>query len=634
MQDSATVAAADIARLAGVGRAAVSNWRRRFDDFPAPVGGTSSSPLFSLGEIEEWLRRQGKLSAVPADERAWQQLRATVDDLYLGQALGEIGEFLVFVGASGTKWRRLAKKTDTEIIEGVFPGVSTVRVEIPILRAIADLAEEQGTQPIFDFLYQRYLEAHSRRIDVVAPEVAELMVALPSADNGTVLDPTCGLGTLLLTAAGVGATRLLGQEQDEAAARVAAARLRLHGHDATIQTGDALRDDRFGSAQADAVVCIPPFGERSWGYEELASDIRWQYGLPPRGEPELPWVQHGLFHLRPGRYMAVLMPQSAADRRSGRRIRAQLLRTGAIRSVITLPAGTAPGSQTAPHLWILRRPEPGDPTPTHVLMVDASHIPLIELPSMVLERWKAFQREPVAGAVPLIELLDEDVDLTPARYVAERREKAEAFPLVLERLHTSLADLLRAVESLRELAPLQRNLPMTTIAEQVRAGAITVVQAPKTQQQPGKIPVLTLEDVVRGGDPSGRMAATSDMVTVEPGDVVVSSGGRSMVARVAKMGGMALGPGLQLLRMDRERIDPTCLSGFLKLSGAQVRGQSGTSRSDIRRVEIPRVPLQEQRRLGAAFRRLETLEKQLETASEQGESLVSLCRAEVFELTE
>src|SRR5690554_909616 len=49
------VTAADIARLAGVTRAAVSNWRRRHDDFPSPVGGTSSSPLFALDQVREWL---------------------------------------------------------------------------------------------------------------------------------------------------------------------------------------------------------------------------------------------------------------------------------------------------------------------------------------------------------------------------------------------------------------------------------------------------------------------------------------------------------------------------------------------------------------------------------------------------
>lgn len=66
MQGNQTeVTAADIARLAGVGRAAVSNWRRRHADFPKPVGGTETSPAFALSEVEEWLRDQGKLAEVP-----------------------------------------------------------------------------------------------------------------------------------------------------------------------------------------------------------------------------------------------------------------------------------------------------------------------------------------------------------------------------------------------------------------------------------------------------------------------------------------------------------------------------------------------------------------------------------------
>ena len=75
MQDNATeVTAAGIARLAGVGRAAVSNWRRRHADFPKPVGGTETSPSFALAEVEAWLRHQGKLAEVPLRERVWQQL--------------------------------------------------------------------------------------------------------------------------------------------------------------------------------------------------------------------------------------------------------------------------------------------------------------------------------------------------------------------------------------------------------------------------------------------------------------------------------------------------------------------------------------------------------------------------------
>lgn len=54
------VTSSEIAQLAEVGRAAVSNWRRRYPDFPKPVGGTSASPLFPLALVERWLLETGK----------------------------------------------------------------------------------------------------------------------------------------------------------------------------------------------------------------------------------------------------------------------------------------------------------------------------------------------------------------------------------------------------------------------------------------------------------------------------------------------------------------------------------------------------------------------------------------------
>lgn len=56
------VTAADIARIAGVGRAAVSNWRRRHPDFPAPVGGPTNSPTFALSDVEAWLSANGRIA--------------------------------------------------------------------------------------------------------------------------------------------------------------------------------------------------------------------------------------------------------------------------------------------------------------------------------------------------------------------------------------------------------------------------------------------------------------------------------------------------------------------------------------------------------------------------------------------
>ena len=98
MNPDATVSAADIARLVDVGRAAVSNWRRRFDDFPQPVGGSAASPLFSLTEVESWLRNNGKAFELSTAERTWQALRSSVDDLRLGDEVARAGLFLASGG--------------------------------------------------------------------------------------------------------------------------------------------------------------------------------------------------------------------------------------------------------------------------------------------------------------------------------------------------------------------------------------------------------------------------------------------------------------------------------------------------------------------------------------------------------
>ncbi|MFE6713856.1 hypothetical protein [Streptomyces sp. NPDC057695] len=60
-----TVFLAEAARMAGVGRAAVVNWRRRHDDFPAPAAGTDVHPRFDRSAVAAWLLAHDKI-AVPA----------------------------------------------------------------------------------------------------------------------------------------------------------------------------------------------------------------------------------------------------------------------------------------------------------------------------------------------------------------------------------------------------------------------------------------------------------------------------------------------------------------------------------------------------------------------------------------
>ncbi|WP_182901099.1 N-6 DNA methylase [Microbispora sp. H10830] len=651
----ATVNAGDIARLADVGRAAVSNWRRRYEDFPQPVGGTASSPLFSLPEVEAWLRRNGKSFEVSQGDRVWQRLRASADDLRLGEVLGEVGAFLLYTLRDPDGWKRLSAAPDFAVR---LPGaVAETTADLPpragdatpvepgLLRLVAGMAERNGVAGTFEFLCERYAEAHSRRLALTRPDVAALMTRLACTEARTVLDPACGMGTLLLDAAGAGGAgdevRLLGQDANETVALLAALRLLLRGRDARVLPGDALRHDAFppdrpmdglGDALADAVVCDPPFNERAWGHEDLIGDPRWQYGMPPRGEPELAWVQHCLAHVRPGGLAAVLMPGAAASRRPGRRIRANLLRTGALRAVFTL----APGG---PDLWLLRRPEPGERQPGAILVADAG-----DDPASVEAVWRAHLAKselPRGGrTVRIIDILDDEVDVSPARHLSPRVD-TRGFPAARERFLEAVAALAGDVPDLEVLTggAAGWDASWATVAEMARSGLVTIRHStlralpadasegeaseggvPEGEVPEGGVPVLTADDVAAGTAPSRRIPRTPGLVAVRPGDVVASA----VTARMVAGEGAVLGPHLSLFRVDPDKVDPEFLAGFLRYAAGGGRPHLGSSRVEARRARVPQLPLAVQRTYGTAFRRLLALEDGLREAAAAGEALARL----------
>lgn len=604
MSNDPTVNAGDIARLAGVGRAAVSNWRRRHDDFPQPVGGTANQPLFLLRQVEAWLRRYGKSYQLSPADRVWQRLKAA-GDLRLGELVAEAGTLL---------------STGTSALEPAIAGL------------VLELAAGEGAAAAYDAICARYFEAHSRQLAVTRDEVAELMVRLAAPDGGTVLDPACGVGTLLLASdrspgsghartvdhssgsghpgggergndggaeTQSGVVRMLGQELSGTSARIAAARLHLRGAAAEVVAGDSMRHDGFTGRRVDAVVCDPPFNERAWGHEELTGDPRWEYGLPPRGESELAWVQHCLTHVRPGGLVAILMPPAAASRRAGRRIRANLLRTGALRGVVAL---------TGSDLWLLRRPRPGERPPSDVLILDAT----ADL-SVVEPTWRAYLDDRADHTVRIIDLLADEVDMTPARH-QRHEDLGRAFTEARDRFlgASALPPDLKVLDQ-----PLDR--PVTTVGDLIKEGLVTPLQAPpKMAASGGDLPVLTADDVAHGTPPSGRTSPAQGLVQVQPGDVVASYSS----VRVVAESGAVLGPHLTLYRVDARRLDADFLAGFLR--GAGGRATTGSSRFDARRTRLPRLPLKEQRAYGEAFRQLVTMEDALREATALGQQLIRL----------
>ena len=604
MSDETLVSAADIARLADVGRSAVSNWRRRYAGFPRPAGGTPAVPLFALDEVEAWLRDQGKLLEVPLAERAWQELRARAgDDLRLAATLANAGELLA---------------------QGQAPSA-----------ALTELVAALGPPDAFDVLFGRLQEVQARGSSAAHAEIAELIAAL-AGPAGTVLDPACGTGEILLAARDTGARRLFGQDPEADSARLAAIRLRLgtgdaHPGEVTIRAEDGLLRDAFPGVLADAVLSNLAVHRRSGMPEADPSDPRWVFGVPPRLEPELAWAQHMIAHLSPGGLAVALLPAATAARRPGRRIRAQLLRKGALRAVIALSA--------AHHLWLLRRPAADGPG--SVLMMATSD------PRAVIATWRRFAADPgveepgVSRAVPVIDLLDDEVDLTPGRHISApaAEHTAEQFSQVTEQL-TALFGVLGPLTPELRAAGQPRETAVVTVAELARLGHLEIHHAPvRGDLGTGPDAVLTAEDVIEGRPPSGRGLRDPRWVTVHGGDIVVATVGGRFAARVWDAGEAILGPALTLVRVDPARLDPHFVAGTLGSSGnARVSmAQTGSTnspgsrssrgsmgRADVLRAQIPMLPLAEQRGYGDAFRRVAHLQVAVRSADSMAAELAQL----------
>ncbi|QMU79076.1 N-6 DNA methylase [Streptacidiphilus sp. PB12-B1b] len=529
-----TATAAEIARLAGVTRAAVSNWRRRRPDFPVPVGGTAASPLYSLAEVQRWLDGQREGREVNSEVRLWQALRGAFG-AQMVEALAAVGEHLLGRGAE---------------------------LRDPAVReALEKLLAERTPAEVMGGLIARLLESSARAAldGSSTPQLARAVGELAGETTGVVFDPACGIGSLLMAIGGDEVRSRLGQDMQADAVRLAQARASLlvgTGGTASprLAAGDSLRADAFPDLRVDLVVCEPPTAVADWGREQLLVDPRWEAGVPSRGESELAWLQHCYYHTAPGGRAVVVLPASVAHRRSGRRIRAELVRRGCVTSVVALPPGLAASHALPLHVWILGRPAAPGKGATTVRMVDLSA-------SSSDGPWQPKPHQ--EAEVPLIDLLDDDVDLTPSRYVREPEPDYVAAYVALRGeldLHLRrLRDLLPELSARPGAFDLDEGAPMA-VSDLLAAGLVTL-----------------------DGE---ELASASDQL--DPDFV------RGFVASPANT--------------------------------RRGTSSSGTFRADLRSARLPRMDLEAQQRYGNAFRALGAFQRELAELAKMGDRAARLAR--------
>ena len=293
----------DIARLAGLrSPAAVSNWRRRpGHDFPRPVAGTSSRPLFDAEEVVAWLKAHNPARYSQLDVRGSDQwLLSAFDELALilgaegatalclstlaAMRLASLIDRPMAVSSGGSALTDLAAQLDECVDLGAPAQLSTLLLPLlegpqavwtdldRTIRALVDNAARATSADLAalgDLIVSRgvreYAKAGGKGGSVDAP-MSHLLASLacgrtlPNAPKNsrfseaipeilseleldrstprTALDTACGIGEALVRIGrATPGALLLGHDADTAQAARLSARLFLEGREGEVRTG-------------------------------------------------------------------------------------------------------------------------------------------------------------------------------------------------------------------------------------------------------------------------------------------------------------------------------------------------------------------------------------------------------------
>jgi N-6 DNA Methylase len=639
-----------IAELAGVRPSAVSNWRRRFNDFPHPTASAAGGrDLFSLADVETWLARHNRLAEAKESERllftAGDILRSELD---VRQILDALCAALAFVfayddtdGAAGSAAFDRVTHDDPSAAE-MFAPLATLKPETRTrLLELVGQFDRAAVPGLFDAVLAR----HSRFVETrTSDRLVDLLVRLSLGDPTTILpdrifDPAVGQAHLLSAAAkaaGPG-VEVAGQEINQTTWRIAKQRALVEGRDAKLALGDSLLEDAYPDLRAEVVLCDPPYGASARFPSGSLADGRWTFGLPRTGPADFAWLQHVIHHLTADGRGYVLLPPGTLFR--GARdadVRARLLRRGAVEAIVALPPRAAEHTAISLALWIVRRPreeskpavllvnaasagaKPGEPLDNAMIERVAETIAVWRMSAEVRESDRGF-----AAPVSVLDLLGPHATLRPARWVHRESD------MDVDQRQRDFKNAVGTVRAARRRlsavdigagAPLgdPRALAWISVRDLIADGRASIVRGIRLQPEedgPSGTPVLRARDIQLGGRPP---AAHVDLERLRlrprltcPGDIAVSLVDGRLRTMVDEHGGRVMALPVQALRLDAEWLHPAVAAAFLASPRNQrimAETTSASAHVDLLELQLPAIPLGEAAELQDVLSRIEATE--------------------------
>jgi type I restriction enzyme M protein len=200
--------------------------------------------------------------------------------------------------------------------------------------------------------------------------VVRLLVEMLAPYKGRVYDPCCGSGGMFVQSekfveahgGKIGDISIYGQESNPTTRRLAIMNLAIRGIEADLgpEHADTFRRDLHPDLRADYILANPPFNDSDWFRKD--DDVRWQFGVPPKGNANFAWVQHFIHHLAPhGMAGFVLANGSMSSNQSGEgEIRKAIIEADLVDCMVALPGQLFYSTQIPVCLWFLAKSKDAD----------------------------------------------------------------------------------------------------------------------------------------------------------------------------------------------------------------------------------------------------------------------------------
>ena len=305
---------------------------------------------------------------VPSDAR-WPHLQAKAKEPSIGKTVDDA---------------MVALERDNIRLKGVLPkdyarpGLDKHRLGelIDLIATIELTAASEGEQThrsvdllgrVYEYFLTRFASAEGKNGgQFYTPScVVRCLVEMLAPYMGRIYDPACGSGGMFVQSekfveshgGKLGDISIYGQESNATTRRLAVMNLAIRGIEADIgkEHADTFRNVQHPDLRADYVLANPPFNDSDWHRKD--DDVRWKYGVPPKGNANFAWVQHFIHHLAPdGMAGFVLANGSMSSNQSGEgEIRKALIEADLVDCMVALPGQLFYSTQIPVCLWFLTK---------------------------------------------------------------------------------------------------------------------------------------------------------------------------------------------------------------------------------------------------------------------------------------